>query len=65
MSGWTLVKEGDVLLEHSSTSSQVKITIRTTNEQIDWGKYEDVEEEVWLSYSQFEDLRNAINKIKT
>jgi hypothetical protein len=62
MSGWTIIKEGNVILEHLSTSSLIKITIES-EEEIEYGKVGVVKKEVWLDYYEFESLKAAINNI--
>ena len=53
---------GDVTIKHHSTSSLVEITVKV-KEEVEWGKFEDAEEVLWLDYGEFEDLKKAINKI--
>jgi hypothetical protein len=61
MSGWTKVKEDSVLLTHHSTASVIQITI-TQDEEVEQGKTEKQTFSIWLEYSTFCDLKNAVNK---
>lgn len=59
MSGWTEVRDGEVVMEHTSTSSQVVIKIKGRN--LPW---ENDGGELWLDYSEYQSLVNCINKIE-
>ena len=59
MSGWTTREVGTVWMEHHSTSSLIMIKI-TTTEEVKQGVFEEVEEEIWMDYEVFSDLRKAI-----
>ena len=60
MSVWTTRDVRFVKLKHHSTASLIEITI-TTNEEVEQGVFKDVEQEIWMEYSTFKDLRKAIN----
>ena len=60
MSGWTVIEIGSVELEHMSTSSLIKITVRRT-EHIQQGMEVPVKHELWLTYTEFSNLKKAIS----
>jgi hypothetical protein len=53
MSGFVKEQVNGVEIEHFSTSSQIKITI----------KDDDGTQNIWLDYSQFDDLKKVVNKV--
>lgn len=62
MSGFTVIKRGDVIIEHYSTSSQIKIIINS-KVQTDFGEHEEVIEKwLWLDYKTFDELKDAIKE---
>lgn len=61
MSGWTERQSGKVKIEHWSTSSAIRIIVKK-REEVKMGVFEDVEEELWLDYEEFGNLREVINQ---
>ena len=51
MSGWTIVKDKGVQLEHLSTSSLIKLTV-------------DQENDIYLEYAEFDALKRCIKSIE-
>ena len=51
MSGWTIVKDKGIRLEHLSTSSLIKLTV-------------DQENSIYLEYSEFDALKRCIEQIE-
>jgi hypothetical protein len=50
MSGWTIARDGNVKLEHLSTSSLIKLSIGEVG--------------VYLEYSEFDALKRAMKEIE-
>lgn len=61
MSGFTKIKEGTVEIEHFSTSSTIKITFTHQEQKNQQGDMEEIVTEQWFDYSQFSDLKKAVN----
>ena len=61
MSGFTKIKEGTVEIEHFSTSSGIKITFKHQEQKNQQGDMEEIVTEQWFDYSQFSDLKKAVN----
>jgi len=56
-----VIKKGKITLEHFSTSSYIKLTIED-KEPIENGRdYEITIKEVWLDYTQYDDLKELMN----
>jgi len=60
MSGWTIAREGNVDLEHLSTSSQVKMTITDYPDGYDQAP---VLREFWFDYAEFDALSKCVDRI--
>ena len=60
MSGWTIARDGNVELEHYSTSSLVKLTITDYPDGYDQAP---VYRESWFEYDEFDSLKKAIKEI--
>ena len=60
MSGWTIVREGNLQLEHLSTSSLVKLTITDHPDGYDQAP---VEREYFFEYAEFDALKRCIERI--
>lgn len=56
---WTKRKVGTIEIEHLSTAHIVKLTINA-EEEVRQGVFEIVEQEIWMDYETFSDLRKAI-----
>lgn len=61
MSGFTKINEGTVKIEHFSTSSTIKITFTHQEQKNQQGDTEEIVTEQWFDYSQFSDLKKAVN----
>ena len=62
MSGWTIVREGNVTLEHLSTSSQVKMTIEDYPDGHDQAP---VYREYFFDYDEFDSLTRCVQEIES
>ena len=62
MSGFTKIEIDNVTIEHYSTSSQIKITIVYPQPWEEDGPYEAFKKELWLDYTEFDDLKKAIGR---
>lgn len=60
MENWTELEQGSIKMEHNSTASLVKITIKG-REEVSPGVFEDTETEIWLDYGQFSDLQKIVS----
>jgi hypothetical protein len=63
MVGWKEIEIGDVKLIHHSTSSIVQIIVKD-REEYQPGCFREETNELWVDYSQLQDLIEAINKIR-
>ena len=63
MSGFTKVEKGTVKIVHHSTSSLIEVIIKD-REEVEQGQFEDIDKIVYLDYTQFDDLAEAIKTIK-
>jgi len=61
MSGFTIIKHNTVEIEHISCASVIKITFTHQEEKTQGGEMEDVVTEVWFDYTEFSDLKKAVN----
>lgn len=61
MSGWTIVRDGSVQVEHLSTSSQMKVTL---TDHPDGHDQAPVFREYWLDYSEFYSLMECMKRIE-
>lgn len=64
MSGFTSVGFENVQIKHHSTSSQVEIVVEI-NDEYEQGKFRRATRNIWLDYSDFDNLIKAIDQIKT
>ena len=62
MSGLVKSEEGKVKIVHYSSSSLIKIVVKS-DEPLEDGTTEEKEDEVWFDYSSFNDLKKLINKV--
>ena len=62
MSGFTTVEKGTIKIVHHSTSSLIQVIIKDKVE-VEQGKFEDFDKIVWLDYTEFSDLKEAIGII--
>ena len=61
MSGWTIARDGNVELEHLSTSSLIKLTITNYPDGHDQAP---LIHDFWFDYSEFDSLKKAIKQIE-
>ena len=54
MSGWTTVTQGNITMDHQSTSSQVILTIKDPPDE---------PREIYLDYAEFYDMMNCMKQI--
>ncbi len=63
MSGWQEIEIGNVKMVHHSTSSIVQIIVKD-KEEYQPGCFREETNELWIDYSQLQDLIETINKIR-
>ena len=56
-------QSGCVKIKHHSTSSTVEVIILSTEEKTQGGEKEETKQSIFLDYTEFEDLSNAIYQI--
>lgn len=59
MSGWKEIEVGKVKIVHHSASSVIQIIVKD-KEEYQPGHFREETNELWLDYSQFEDLKKAL-----
>jgi hypothetical protein len=62
MSGLVKSEEGKVKIVHYSSSSLIKMVVKS-DEPLEDGTTEEKESEIWFDYSSFGDLKKLVNKI--
>lgn len=62
MSGLVKSEEGNVRIVHYSSSSLIKMVVKS-EEPLDNGGFEEKEDEIWFDYGSFNDLKKLINKV--
>jgi len=63
MSGFTIIEKGTVKIVHHSTSSLIEVIIKD-REEVEQGQSKELDKIVYLDYTQFDDLAEAIKTIK-
>ena len=56
-------QSGCVKIKHHSTSSTVEVIILSNEEKTQGGEMEETKQSIFLDYTEFEDLSNAIYQI--
>ena len=56
-------ESGSVKIKHHSTSSTIEVIILSMEEKTQGGEKEEIKQSIFLDYTEFEDLANAINKM--
>jgi len=64
MDNWITRERRSVKLIHHSTSSAIQLII-TEMEEVEYGKSELVQREIWFDYYTFADLKYLINDLCT
>lgn len=62
MSGFVSIGQGPIHLKHYSAASVIKLIITQQVPKNQQGDVEDVVTEVIMNYSEFSDLKKAVNK---
>ena len=62
MSGLIKAEEGMVKIVHYSTSSLIKLVVKS-DEPLEDGGTEEKEDEIWFDYESFKDLKELVNLI--
>lgn len=62
MSGLKKSEQGKVKVIHYSSSNLIKMIVKS-EELLENGQTEEVQNEIWFEYDSFNDLKKLINKI--
>jgi len=62
MSGLIKAEEGKVKIVHYSTSSLIKLVVKS-DEPLEDGTTDEKEDEIWFDYESFSDLKELVNLI--
>lgn len=60
---WSKIKHGNVTLIHHSTSSLVEIEVMSKEEEYQGGPLVDVKNTLYMDYTEFDDLVEAIKTV--